>query len=211
MDVNIKSLMNRRGEHVNRNTMLDVIHEQIKPKRACEVGVQAGGFSRQILQKLPSLEQLYLVDLWAQQENYIDGANVADKTHEMFYRCVLNNTSEHKEKVIILKGYSTVVCDKIPDASLDWVYIDARHDYKGVFEDIKKYWPKIKSGGIMSGHDYLTSEEAKHMNPELGWEKCYDGSVEPRAVKGAVNDFATSLNKDVFVTCDPWPSWNIYK
>lgn len=40
------------------------------------------------------------------------------------------------------------------DASLDFVYIDACHDYENVKNDISLYLPKIKNGGIIAGHDY---------------------------------------------------------
>jgi hypothetical protein len=30
-----------------------------------------------------------------------------------------------------------------------------RHDYCGVKEDLENYWPKLKRGGIIAGHDYL--------------------------------------------------------
>jgi hypothetical protein len=30
-----------------------------------------------------------------------------------------------------------------------------RHDYCGVMEDLVAYWPKLRSGGIIAGHDYV--------------------------------------------------------
>jgi predicted O-methyltransferase YrrM len=47
------------------------------------------------------------------------------------------------------------------DASLDFedeffdlIYIDADHKYKSVKEDIQSWYPKLKFGGIIAGHDY---------------------------------------------------------
>jgi hypothetical protein len=40
------------------------------------------------------------------------------------------------------------------DASLDWVHLDARHDYASVKADIHAWLPKIKSGGWLSGDDF---------------------------------------------------------
>lgn len=40
------------------------------------------------------------------------------------------------------------------DESLDFVFIDGNHNYSYVKEDILKWKPKIKKGGILSGHDY---------------------------------------------------------
>ena len=44
---------------------------------------------------------------------------------------------------------------RFEDNSIDFVYVDARHDYKGVLEDLRLYWPKVRQGGILAGHDYL--------------------------------------------------------
>jgi hypothetical protein len=40
--------------------------------------------------------------------------------------------------------FSQEAAKLIPDNSLDWVYVDARHDYCGVMEDIVNYWPKVR-------------------------------------------------------------------
>jgi len=40
------------------------------------------------------------------------------------------------------------------DASIDWVHLDARHDYASVKADIQAWLPKVKRGGWLSGDDY---------------------------------------------------------
>lgn len=37
------------------------------------------------------------------------------------------------------------------DDSLDFCYIDAQHDFLSVMQDITRWWPKVRSGGIMAG------------------------------------------------------------
>jgi predicted O-methyltransferase YrrM len=39
------------------------------------------------------------------------------------------------------------------DESVDFVWIDAGHDYDSVSEDIEAWWPKVKRGGVMGGDD----------------------------------------------------------
>ena len=34
--------------------------------------------------------------------------------------------------------------------------IDADHSYESTLQDIEAWWPKVKSGGVMIGHDYET-------------------------------------------------------
>lgn len=41
------------------------------------------------------------------------------------------------------------------DNSLDFVFIDAAHDYKSVILDIQHWLPKVKINGILAGDDYL--------------------------------------------------------
>jgi hypothetical protein len=41
------------------------------------------------------------------------------------------------------------------DESLDAVFIDADHKYESVVADILSWMPKVKKGGILSGHDYI--------------------------------------------------------
>jgi len=199
----------------NRNDLLDILSEK-QIKLACEVGVQAGVYSRKILTSIPSLKNLYLVDLWEKQENYADGANSFDQ-QEMLHR-TQSNTNQWKHKVKILKGYSTEMASKIKDNTLDWCYIDARHDYVGCMEDIASYWPKIKSGGIMSGHDYHDAVETKKYflttnKPDRDWSICSDGSINKGAVKGAVNDFASNYGLQVLVSYaeNMWHTWSIIK
>ena len=130
-----------------------------------------------------------------------------------YFSETLSKTSRWRDKIKILKGYSTSVCDEIPDNSLDWVYIDARHDYLGCKEDINAYWPKLKSNGILSGHDYVENYELQKMQPNSDWSICYDGSSHQGAVKGAVDEFANDNDVQVIVGYkEPdYPTWSILK
>ena len=55
--------------------------------------------------------------------------------------------------MIPIRGYSHDVAKQIPDDSVDLVFIDANHSYEYVKNDIIDYKPKIKLGGLLSGHD----------------------------------------------------------
>ena len=50
------------------------------------------------------------------------------------------------------------------DGSLDFVFIDASHEYEDVLDDIKAWLPKIKEGGILAGHDYGFGDVNKAVN-----------------------------------------------
>ena len=190
---------------------LDLLYKlkEFAPKFVCEVGVQRGEYAKCILETIPSIEKIYLVDLWEQQENYFDLANISDLAHQECMNITIANIRPWQEKVFLLKGFSTQMAKQIPDNSLDWVYIDARHDYKGCYEDIETFWPKIKVGGIMSGHDYMSADEV----PGQDWSVCYDGTKNIGAVKGAVDDFAKLKNLQVLVSYKElaWHTWTMLK
>ena len=57
--------------------------------------------------------------------------------------------------IIKIRKSSVEAAKDFPDRSLDAVYIDAAHDEDSVREDIKTWRPKIRPGGILSGHDYV--------------------------------------------------------
>jgi len=40
------------------------------------------------------------------------------------------------------------------DESIAFVFIDGNHTRESVLEDCAAWWPKIKPGGVMAGHDY---------------------------------------------------------
>jgi len=58
------------------------------------------------------------------------------------------------DKIQLIISDSVAAAGLFPDASLDWVHLDARHDYTSVKADIEAWLQKIKSGGWLSGDDY---------------------------------------------------------
>ena len=113
----------------------------------------------------------------------------------------------------------------ISDLSADFVYIDDRHDYCSVREALELYWPKLKVGGVMAGHDFLTAEDARKAIPDSvvvqDWSVCGDGRRYDDAVRGAVMDFVSSKSEDleasniIAMTTQPeghiWKSWGFWK
>lgn len=68
-----------------------------------------------------------------------------------------------KEKVFLNKETSESYAKKVNDSSLDVVYIDGDHKYSSVINDLHLWYPKIKSGGFLCGHDYSKRPNHKHV------------------------------------------------
>ena len=49
--------------------------------------------------------------------------------------------------------------DDIP--MVDFIYIDGNHSYDFVKRDIELYYPKVKDGGVIGGHDIYFHEVQK--------------------------------------------------
>jgi hypothetical protein len=47
------------------------------------------------------------------------------------------------------------------DQSLDFVFIDARHTFDAVSQDLAAWWPKLRPGALMAGHDYYDAPGVK--------------------------------------------------
>ncbi len=60
---------------------------------------------------------------------------------------------EFPGRAIVIKAKSVDAAAEVPDASLDFVFIDADHVEESVRADILAWRPKIRSGGVLAGHD----------------------------------------------------------
>lgn len=105
-----------------------------------EIGVADGAFSRLIAERWDGI--ILCVDIW---EN-------ADWYHS------LKNNALSGDQYRLIRGNSVDVANTIEDGSLDWIYIDADHKYESVMADYHAWMPKVRLGGIVSGHDYGDNE-----------------------------------------------------
>lgn len=53
------------------------------------------------------------------------------------------------------KDTSQAAARVVPDETLDFVYIDGDHSFYHVTNDLTLWWPKVKKGAAIGGHDYL--------------------------------------------------------
>ena len=61
------------------------------------------------------------------------------------------------DRITFIEGESTAVAKRFQNKSCDLVFIDANHLYEHVIRDIHAWLPKVKKGGIISGHDYSST------------------------------------------------------
>ena len=118
-----------------------------------EVGVQFGLNAFDILFHWDKIKTLHLVDSYARADKFTPSWLPFGDAKE--------NLILFKNKIAWhLKTSMQGVLD-FEDESLDFVYIDASHKYEDVKDDLAKWWPKVKKGGIFCGHDYTDGDVQK--------------------------------------------------
>lgn len=113
-----------------------------------EIGVWRGYMSYVLLSN--SWISIFMVDNWKglDEKGY--------RPVDMMYAKAraLKSTEFAGERRIIAQGDSVVIASKVRDGILDFVFIDGDHSYAGCKSDIEVWSPKVKAGGLISGHDY---------------------------------------------------------
>jgi hypothetical protein len=122
-----------------------------------EVGVWRGDFARQILEGCDAIQRYYMVDPWANLPNWNKPFNISSKEFDEVYEEALKNTEFASAKIVVLRGETKNVVDKIPDSSLDFAYIDGDHTLRGITIDLISLLPKIKNGGLIGGDDFTST------------------------------------------------------
>jgi hypothetical protein len=70
------------------------------------------------------------------------------------YEEFLKNIQPVRHKINPVRSVSWDGATRYSDNSLDFVFIDAAHDYDSVTKDIRAWFPKLKKAGVIAGHDY---------------------------------------------------------
>ena len=160
-----------------------------------EVGVRVARYSTHLLSHWHG-EHLISIDPWteAPPEEYADTSNVTQDVQEEYASRAAARLAAFGARSEIWRTTSSEGASRVADRTLDFVYIDARHDYQSVLEDLEAWFPKVKPGGIVAGHDYL------------------DGTVRGTdyGVKSAVDEFFAARRLRVHRTRERLPrhpSW----
>lgn len=98
--------------------------------------------------------QFDVVDTWDGRGE--DGEYDEDVTvkHGKVYDAFMYYTEPVKDYIKPVRMTSVDAAKLYADNSLDFVFLDAGHEYEDVKADIAAWWPKLKPGGTMGGDDY---------------------------------------------------------
>ena len=135
-------------QDTDRRDLAKLYHE-LGYRVGAEIGVGGGVFSEMICQAIPGVK-LYAVDAWMPYDAYVDFTS-ADYL-ERDYQTAVAALSPFD--VTIIRKFSMDAIKQFEDKSLDFAYVDGNHTSPWVDDDIREWSKKVRSGGMVSGHDY---------------------------------------------------------
>jgi predicted O-methyltransferase YrrM len=114
-------------------------------KTAVEVGCRYGASAQLWLEHIPGLE-LHCIDPYRAYHR------VSQARQDLIYAGACENAAKygftlHREASLDAVG-------RFVDGSLDWVNIDGDHTFDAAVQDIIKWAPKVREGGLVLVHDY---------------------------------------------------------
>lgn len=142
----------------SRDTTLPEIFSDLGFTKGAEIGVERAMYSKTLCTRIPNLT-LYGIDPWMAYRGYRE--HVSQDKLDGFYEQVIERMKPYDFR--IFRAYSDEAHKYFRDGSLDFVYIDGNHSFLNCTQDIAFWSPKVRSGGIVAGHDYRRNSK-KYIN-----------------------------------------------
>lgn len=197
----------------DRIELMKQLCKKIPEGKGVEVGSFKGEFAKEVCKIWDGT--LYMVDVWrGLGEEYKDSSN--HNVHTNAYAEAMKSIEGFEDRAIMIRSHSGVASSMFQDESLDFVYIDANHAYEWVKGDIRLWYPKVKKGGYLIGHDYIAMDwyndpnfmfngKDKHI---FGLNGFYYGVF---GVNPAVDEFCQENDYKISVTNEWFGTWMINK
>lgn len=140
------------AETVNGRDLTITSHS---PLLAAEIGVDDGRTSEALLSHIPDL-QLLLIDPFE-----FASADFFEREPTRSLERAASTSSKLWERIGPFRNRSIIIAQRSLDASawvapgiLHLVFIDGDHEYGAVRDDLKVWHSKLRSNGVLAGHDY---------------------------------------------------------
>jgi len=206
---NYKYIIKKYGINVGRQYIVDIpnigrddlakLFSELEFKTGAEIGVERGYYSKVLCESNPNLH-LSSIDPWLASAYDLEAGIHAVDTEQKRY------DKRYEACVKFLKPYNCTVIRKssldavrdFEDESLDFVYIDANHDFLNFIQDLHHWRKRVRVGGIVSGHDYANFPFRKHNHVKRAlqvYARCY--RMIPLFIVGAM-EYEDGMIRDKF-------------
>ena len=117
-----------------------------------EIGVSFGGHAEAILDGT-DVSELVGVDPYEHRAGYDDPLNFPQADFDNLFWYAMGRLSRYGSRYVHLRGTSAQAA-AILNAQLDFAYLDGDHGYEAVKQDLSLWYPKLRVGGVIGGHDF---------------------------------------------------------
>ena len=136
-------------------TVLDLINKN-NYKSYAEIGLGKGKTIRHLVKNITDPDFiLYGIDPYERySELHGKGLRHSEDSFKYNMKEMLDSVSD--ERFVFYNEYSHDGASHFEDRSIDFIFIDGNHTFKHVLQDMKDWYPKVRDGGILAGHDYYS-------------------------------------------------------
>ena len=176
----------------NRADMAQLI-VHMDARNVCEIGVKEGGNFNNLL--APCVSHAVAIDIWqetgkrSENDDSCNGFSLETQHKRML------DWARQDSRIRVIRDWSLNAVKLFKDGFFDFCYIDADHTEEAVYADLCAWYPKVRAGGVLAGHDYL--EHTLPCGVKFG-------------VIPALARFTKELKLELHADTDtPWPNWYI--
>jgi predicted O-methyltransferase YrrM len=123
-----------------------------------------GKLYTRMVNKYPNKSHFVEVGSWLGKSTVYMAVEIINSNKDIRFDCVdswregfdifIRNINPLAEVINYHRMPSVEAAMLYKDKSLDFVFLDAGHTYEDVMNDLISWYPKVKSGGAIAGHDY---------------------------------------------------------
>jgi Methyltransferase domain len=163
--LNLKDAFNKEAAGQSLIHLINLVCKQ--DCVGAEIGLLKAETFCLILQNCPGIKKMYGIDSWKPWECELTAPDfsyrmVFDEADSAFVKAMAYYNIQYQsgcsEKAVILEEDTSTAVKKIDDGELDFVFLDAYNSYDQAAREIREWYPKVKSGGIIAGHDWWSFE-----------------------------------------------------
>lgn len=120
-----------------------------------EVGTKEGRLTAHVLEHCRQA-RVMACDPWEPQPPSADrdAETYADWDFKQIADTFQRLTAPWADRLQFVQEVGDTLALSVLDGSADVVFLDARHDLASVRSDIRTWWPKVRPGGWLAGHDF---------------------------------------------------------
>lgn len=129
-----------------------------------EIGTWYAQTACMIAQNCNNVSKIYTVDPYKYYYNWLSNVEIDEKQLDIAKSMAKHNIkfSGCEEKIELIEKDSNDFVKDINDNSIDLIFLDSEVSKKSSLNDMELWYPKVKIGGVFSGHHFNQIQDVVH-------------------------------------------------